>query len=220
MLLKILLIASVITILTTLLSYSSPSSLSHDKPIDGIAVFADHGQEVTLTLYNSSFGSLTSGDGNQVNIFANYKLNDDSIAGQTINAVMELYAPDGTLVRTSSYPNGFIAQSTGGIEGLKTTIKDPTLQSVTANVTFRSADKTAALSNSLRVNLNLGQEGTPALATTGEDAATEELVEESEQEQAPGPFQKPDQQGDGGEDTEEEDEDGEQQELPLPLFGK
>jgi hypothetical protein len=46
------------------------------------------------------------------------------------------------------------------------------------------------------------------------------LVEESEQEQTRGPFQKPDQQGDGGEDTEEEDEDGEQQELPLPLFRK
>jgi hypothetical protein len=222
MILKALLIASAITILTTGLSYLSPSSLSQDKLIDGIAVFADHGQEVTLTLYNSSFGSLTSGDGNQVNIFANYKLNDDSITGQTINAVMEVYAPNGTLIRTSSYPNGFIAQSTGGMEGLKTTVKDPTLQSVTANVTFMSADKTAALSNNLRVNLNLGQEGTPTLATTGEDTATEEgvLVEESEQEQAPGPFQKPDQQGDEGEDTEEEDEDGEQQELPLPLFRK
>ena len=223
MLLKVLLIAAAITILTTLLSYYlSPSSLSQDKPVDGIAVFADHGQEVTLTLYNSSFGSLTSGGGNQVNIFANYKLNDDSIAGQTINAVMEVYAPNGTLIRTSSYPQGFIAQSSEGVQGLKTTIKDPTLQSVTANVTFRSADKTAVLSNNLRVNLNLGQEGTPALATTGEDAAaTKEgvSVEESEQEQAPGPFQKPDQQGNVGEDTEEGDEDGEQQELPLPLFG-
>src|SRR5918995_1812179 len=63
--------------------------------------FADHGEEITLTLYNSSFGSLTSGGGNQVSVFANYKLNDDSIAGQTINAVMEVYAPNGTLIRTS-----------------------------------------------------------------------------------------------------------------------
>src|SRR5919109_1771344 len=155
MILKALLIASAITILTTGLSYLSPSSLSQDKPVDGIAVFADHGQEVTLTLYNSSFGSLTSGDGNQVNIFANYKLNDDSITGQTINAVMEVYAPNGTLIRTSSYPDGFNAQSTGGIEGLETTIKDPTIQSVTANITFRDADKTEVLSNAIGVNLNL-----------------------------------------------------------------
>lgn len=86
--------------------------------------FGDHGQEVTLTLHNSSFGSLTSGGGNQVSVFANYELNDNSIAGQTINAVMEVYAPNGSLIRTSSYPNGFIAQGSGGVEGLETTIKE------------------------------------------------------------------------------------------------
>src|SRR5215211_8560268 len=186
MLSKVLLVSS--AILVTLLLYLLSSSISQDKPIGGIAAFADHGEEITLTLYNSSFGSLTSGGGNQVSVFANYKLNDNSIAGQTINAVMEVYAPNGTLIRTSSYPSGFVAQSSGGVEGLETTIKDPTLQSVTANVTFRNADKTEALSNNLRVNLNIGEEGTTA-PTTGEEAGVEEgaLVEEPEQEQAPKP---------------------------------
>jgi|SRR5215211_2295073 hypothetical protein len=222
MLSKVLLVSA--AILATLLLYLLSSCISQDKPISGIAAFADHGQEITLTLYNSSFGSLTSGGGNQVSVFANYKLNDNSIAGQTINAVMEVYAPNGTLIRTSSYPSGFVAQSSGGVEGLETTIKDPTLQSVTANVTFRNADKTEALSNNLRVNLNIGEEGTTA-PTTGEEAGVEEgaLVEEPEQEQAPSPpLQPPEQEEDGGENIEEEGEDGEdgeQDELPLPLFG-
>src|SRR5829696_10067894 len=85
---------------------------------------AAHGQEITLTLHNSSFGSLSSGGGNQVSVFASYELNDDSIAGQTINAAMEVYTPNETLIRTSSYPNGFVAQSSGGVEGLETTIRD------------------------------------------------------------------------------------------------
>src|SRR5919107_227671 len=76
--------------------------------------YADHGQEIALTLHNSSFGSLSSGGGNQVSIFASYELNDNSIPGQTINAVMEVYAPNGSLIRTSSYPDGFMAQSSGG----------------------------------------------------------------------------------------------------------
>jgi hypothetical protein len=177
--------------LALLLGNMSPA-ISALMPLD--RAFAEHGQEITLTLYNSSFGSLTSGGGNQVSVFANYKLNDDSVAGQTINAVMEVYAPNGTLIRTSSYPEGFVVQSSDGVEGLETTIKDTTLQSVTANVTFRSADKTEALSNSLRVNLNLGEDGTAA-STTGEEA-------ESETEQAP---------------AEQEEEDGEDG-LPLPLF--
>jgi hypothetical protein len=47
---------------------------------------------------------------------------------------MEVYAPNGSLIRTSSYPNGFIVQSSGGVEGLETTIRDPTIQSVTAMI--------------------------------------------------------------------------------------
>src|SRR5215211_7540632 len=184
------------------------------------AAYADHGQEITIKLHNSSFGSLTSGGGNQISAFASYELNDNSIAGQTINAVMEVYAPNGTLIRTSSYPNGFVAQSSGGVEGLETTIKDPTLQSVTANVTFRNSDKTAVLSNDLRVNLNLGEEGTTAPATGVEE---ESPGLESESEQVPSP-QQPDQESEEGDGAEQEEEDGEngdegQEELPLPLFG-
>src|SRR5215211_744955 len=222
MLSKVLLVSS--AILVTLLLYLLSSSISQDKPIGGIAAFADHGEEITLTLYNSSFGSLTSGGGNQVSVFANYKLNDDSIAGQTINAVMEVYAPNGTLIRTSSYPEGFVAQSSGGVEGLETTIRDPTLQSVTANVTFRNSDKTAVLSNDLRVNLNLGEEGTTA-PTTGEEVGVEEESPglQSEPEQVPSP-QQPDQESEEGGGAEQDEEDGEngdegQEELPLPLFG-
>ena len=196
----------------------SSSAISVLMSLDN--AFADHGQEVTLTLYNSSFGSLTAGGGNQVSVFASYEINDDSIAGQTINAVMEVYAPNGTLIRTSSYPDGFVAQSSGGVEGLETTIRDPTLQSVTANVTFRNSDKTAVLSNDLRVNLNLGEEGTTAPATGVEE---ESPGLESESEQVPSP-QQPDQESEEGDGAEQEEEDGEngdegQEELPLPLFG-
>ena len=135
------------------------------------SAFADHGQETTLTLYNSSFGSLTSGGGNQISVFASYKVNDNSIAGHPINAVMEVYAPNGSLIRTSSYPDGFIAQSSGGVEGLETTIRDPTLQSVTANITFRDLSKTAVLSNDLRVNLNLAEEVTASGSNRRRDSS-------------------------------------------------
>jgi hypothetical protein len=192
-------------------------------------VLAAHGQEITLTLHNSSFGSLSSGGGNQVSVFASYELNDNSIAGQTINAVMEVYAPNGTLIRTSSYPNGFVAQSSGGVEGLETTIRDPTLQSVTANVTFRNLDKTTMLSNDLRVGLNLAEEGT-ALTMTGESGGSnvESLGLDSQSEQTPDLPQPADEEESGVndedeveasvEDTEDEEQD-EGQQLPLPLFG-
>ena len=196
--------------------------------------YAAHGQEIALTLYNSSFGSLTSGDGNQVGVFVSYELNDNSISGQAINAVMEVYAPNGTLIRTSSYPNGFIAQGSGGIEGLETTIRDSTVQSVTANVTFRDLEKTALLSNDLRVDLSLAGEGTEQ-STTGEGLGEESLGLDSQSEQASGPPSPADEEestvgggegdvdddgvvGNSEEDIVDEEQD-EGQELPLPLFG-
>jgi hypothetical protein len=157
MLSRVFLMATSILVIFAI--YLSPSYKLENSFIAGIPVFADHGEEITLTLHNSSFGSLTSGGGNQVSVFAQYALNDNSIAGQTINAVMEVYAPNGTLIRTSSFPDGFAAQGTGGIEGLETTIRDRTLQSVTANVTFRDLTKSEILSNDLLVDLTLAQEG-------------------------------------------------------------
>ena len=94
------------------------------------------------------------------------------------------------MIRTSSYPDGFIAQGSGGVEGLETTIKDSTLQSITANVTFRDLNKTEVLSNDLKVNLNLAEQGLTS-ATAGEDAATQAgpLAGESKQEQDSSPLQ-------------------------------
>ena len=189
------------------------------------SAYADHGQEITLTLHNSSFGPLTSGAGNQLGVFANYKVNDNSIVGQKINAVMEVYAANGTLVRTSSYPDGFIAQGSGGVEGLETTINDPTVQSATANVTFRNLDKTALLSNVLRVNLDLaGEDATLATAGEGVEVEEEDQGVESESESSSEQDSNIPQTDQGeGETTEEDeadaDEGDEGQELPLPLFG-
>ena len=156
------------SVLVILALYLLPSEKLGNNFVAEIPVFANQGEVITLTLNNSSFGSLTSGSGNQVSVFAQYTLNDNSIAGQTINAVMQVYAPNGTLIRTSSFPNGFVAQSPGGIEGLETTIRDRTLQSVTANVTFRDMTKSEILSNDLLVDLTLAQEG--GTATTPEES--------------------------------------------------
>jgi hypothetical protein len=136
-----------------------------------------------------------------------------------------VYAPNGTLIRTSSYPNGFIAQGSGGVEGLETTIRDPGIQSVIANVTFRDLNKTAILSNDLRVNLDLAAEG--AALTTAEDV-TEigdgATLGEPEQSQDSSVPQQPNQEESGTDTAEsgEEDEsegEGEQTIPSVPLFG-
>jgi hypothetical protein len=174
-------------------------------------------QKIFLTLFeNSTFMPLTSGEGNQVSVFVNYEVRDDSIAGQRINAVMEVFAPNGTLIKTSSYPNGFIAQSSGGVEGLETTLKDKSIQSVTANVRFTDAAKTQIISNNITASLDLKGQTTTTTETTGgegQGAGEDEGTFEAEGEEATTEemIPQPPSQGDGG--TSEEDTDADEEDV-------
>jgi hypothetical protein len=131
------------------------------------SAFANHGQEVVLSLDNSTFTPLTLGGGNQVKILVNYAVQNSSIVGQTINAVMKLYTSEGTLIKTSSYPSGFTAQNTNGTAELKSTIEDPSIQGAIANITLTNAAKTEVISNEVSTTVNLqGASLTPPANTT------------------------------------------------------
>ena len=119
-------------------------------------VFADHGQEVSLILNSGSFTPLTIDKGNQVKVLVNYTTNNSSIIDNTINAVMKIYAPNRTAIKSTSFPNGFIANSSGTHE-IKTTIMDNQTKNLTAVVQFTDATKTVPLSNPVHIRLNLTQ---------------------------------------------------------------
>jgi hypothetical protein len=142
--------------------------------------YANHGQETVLSIDNSTFTPLTLGGGNQVKVLASYTVQNSSIVGQTINAVMKLYASDGTLIKTSSYPSGFIAQNTNSTAELKSTIEDPSIQAVIANLTLTNAAKTEELSNEVSTRVNLQGASTPTTNTTAiqeEETDVESLQE-------------------------------------------
>jgi hypothetical protein len=122
--------------------------------------FAYHGQEVLLALDSAQFiPRLNTTEGSQVKVLVNYTVNtvnDPSIVNQTINAVMNVYTLNGTLVKTSSFPAGFTANNFG-TQQLATTIRENTIQNITAVATITNAAKLIPLSNSSTVKLNLGQ---------------------------------------------------------------
>lgn len=103
---------------------------------------------------------LTNSDANQVKVNVEYTLEDESIQNQIINAVMEVYAPNGTLIRTTSIPSGFTIQSDGGVEVLRTTFHDKTLESVSINIVFTDLTKKTPLSNAINEELELEETST------------------------------------------------------------
>jgi hypothetical protein len=118
--------------------------------------FAYQGQEISITLDSAEFIPLSGGEGNQVNMFVNYAVDNSSLVNQRINSVMKVYATNGTLIKTSSSSDGFILNQTGS-QRHATTINNSTMQNVIAVVQFTDLTKTMPLSNPLQVNLTLTQ---------------------------------------------------------------
>ena len=110
---------------------------------------------IDISVVNASFIPLTNTDANQVKANVQYDLKEEKMQNQLINAVMEIYAPNGTLIRTTSVSSGFTLQSNGGEQILKTTLHDKSLQSVSIKIVFTDLTKKTPLSNSITDKLKL-----------------------------------------------------------------
>jgi hypothetical protein len=135
----------------------------HLTPPRANIAFADHGQEVSITLNSAQFVPLTTGEENRIQVFVNYTVNDPSIINQTINSVMKVYQVNGTLIKTSSSPNGFIVNETGIQRHATTITNNSKLQNVVAVIQFTDLAKLIPISNPVQVKLNLTQVSTAAV---------------------------------------------------------
>lgn len=145
----------ILFLLGSIISSVSMATLANHLDLTHIPlVFADHGQELSLILNSGHFIPLSVDDGNQVTVSVNYTTNNSTIIDNTINAVMKVYAPNRTAIKSTSFPNGFTVNNSG-IQELKTTITDNQTQNVTAVVQFTDAAKIVAMSNPIQAKLNL-----------------------------------------------------------------
>lgn len=95
---------------------------------------------------------------NQVKVLLKSLTTTDTtgLNNKTINAVMKIYSINGTLLKTSSYPQGFNYNSTESIK-LATNIADKSIDTVTAVIQLTNLEKTQPLSDPLTIKLGLGQ---------------------------------------------------------------
>ena len=121
--------------------------------------FSQKDELIDISVVNSSFIPLTNADANQVKVNVEYTLEDEKMQNQLINAVMEVYASNGTLIRTST-ASGFILQSDGGEQVLRTTIHDKSLESVSIEIVFTDLTKKIPLSNTITDDLKLEEGST------------------------------------------------------------
>ena len=112
-----------------------------------VRVMAQNGNDISISLENASYVQ-TNKTASKLNVLVNYELENKTLEDERINGVMKVYASNGTLVKYSSFPNGFLANETDVVE-FKTTLKDPNLTDIVVNVTLFDIGKKNILSNTI-----------------------------------------------------------------------
>ena len=118
-----------------------------------VRVMAQNGNDISISLENASYVQLNN-TASKLNVLVNYDVENKTLQDERINGVMKVYASNGTLVKYSSFPNGFLANETGVVE-FKTTLKankDPNLTDIVVNVTMFDIGKKNILSNTITSN--------------------------------------------------------------------
>jgi hypothetical protein len=140
--------------------------------VSSICLFQSFSLENTNNVIKESFGVIQTfpmeidyahfisplNQDNQVKVLLKSLTTNDTsgLNNKTINAVMKIYSINGTLLKTSSYPQGFNYNSTESIK-LATNIADKSIETITAVIQLTNLEKTQPLSDPLTIKLGLGQ---------------------------------------------------------------
>jgi hypothetical protein len=162
----------------------------------GAELFAQ--QRGTISIDSAVALPLTTAEGNQVKVVVNYSIDDESLIGQKINAIMGIYdRNNGSLVKLSSFPNGFVINNTEGTTQLATSLLDPKIQNISAIVTLTNAEKSEEYTNDVRADLNVRsilpssledmpqtgiQTGTPEIPNTSSSDESAQIEDDEDEE--------------------------------------
>ena len=117
-------------------------------------IFANHGKEIDLKFNDAQFYLLPTKNIQQVKFTTTYSVSDTGTVSKHISGTMKIYAENGTLIKTTSIPNGFKADETG-FQQFVTSLPASSIKEITAVVSFTELNKTSPLSNSIDKNLVL-----------------------------------------------------------------
>jgi len=116
---------------------------------------------ITLSIDRAHYiplGPLSDSPGNQIKMLLDYSVqNSSALLGDKINAVMEVYAANQTLLRTSSLPEPIGLDVSEGSIQLATTFDDPTLQDVTVRALLTDGQRIFPLSDPIEESIGLGE---------------------------------------------------------------
>jgi hypothetical protein len=118
--------------------------------------YAYHGKEMVLEFNNGQFFFQPAKNVQQIKLTTTYTVSDPHIVDRQIGAIMKIYAENGSLIKTTSIPNGFKVDKSG-FQQFVTTIPTSPVQSIKAVVIFTELNQSSPLSNSVSKSLILNK---------------------------------------------------------------
>lgn len=116
---------------------------------------------ITLSIDRAHYiplSPLSDSPGNQVKMLLDYSVqNSSSLLGDKVSAVMEVYAANHTLLRTTSLPEPFAVTDSNGNIQLATTFDDATLENVMVRALLTDSQKILPLSDPIEESIGLGE---------------------------------------------------------------
>jgi len=119
-------------------------------------LYANHGKEIILKFNNGQFFVPLGKNIQQVRLTTTYTVSDPNTVNKQISGIMKVYTDNGTLIKTTSIPNGFKADKSG-FQQFVTTIPMSSVQSIKAVIIFTELNQSSPLSNSVSKSLILNK---------------------------------------------------------------
>ncbi|MDN5846301.1 MAG: FxLYD domain-containing protein [Candidatus Nitrosocosmicus sp.] len=135
-------------------------------------------EKITIDLYETQFIPI-SDTTNNLDVLVNYTTIDPSLSGSRINTVMEVFAPNGTQIKTTSFTDGFSIAESGTIF-LNTEFTDDSLSTLTVNVTLTDLEETEIISNTNTATVRYDDEEEQERLKDKFDRAVEKELERQE----------------------------------------
>jgi hypothetical protein len=104
------------------------------------------GKEIAIKQGNAQSAPVNGTTNHRIIVNVSYSVSDPTLIGQKINAVMKVHSSNGSIIKTTSFPSGFIANKTDTAE-LLTNIPKSYAQNITTETVFTDLNKTNILSN-------------------------------------------------------------------------
>ena len=109
---------------------------------------------VTIKLDSVTFAPLTDSHINQLKVDITYQTNDPSLVNTIMAGVMKVYTADGSLIKTSTIPRGYVLGQSGPMQ-FATSFEDQAIQDVKAEIAMTDNSHIEKISNIVNVEATL-----------------------------------------------------------------